>query len=42
MEKYVHIPHSVDDMMVYRMFGLDFYDAVLLSGEFQKKNMPFH
>ena len=39
VERYVHIPHSVDDMMVYRMFGLDFYDAVLLSGEFQKKNI---
>ena len=39
VEKYVHIPHSVDDMMVYRMFGLDFYDAVLLSGDFQKKSI---
>ena len=39
VDRYIHIPHSVDDMMVYRMFGLDFYDAVLLSGEFQKKNI---
>lgn len=39
VDKYVHIPHSVDDLMIYRMFGLDFYDAVLLSGEFQKKNI---
>ena len=29
---YVHIPHSVDDLTGYRMFGLDYYDAVLLSG----------
>ena len=32
---YVHIPHSLDEMMGYRMFGLDFYDAVLLTGDFQ-------
>lgn len=29
---YIHIPHSVDDLTGYRMFGLDYYDAVLLSG----------
>ena len=34
---YVHIPHTVDDMLGYRMFGLDFYDAVLCTGDFQKK-----
>lgn len=33
---YVHILHSVDEALGYRMFGLDFYDAVLLSGDFQK------
>ena len=34
---YVHIPHSLDEMMAYRMFGLDFYDSVLLTGDFQGK-----
>ena len=34
---YVHIPHSVDELLGYKMFGMDFFDAVLLSGEFQKK-----
>ncbi len=29
---YVHIPHSVDDLTGYRMFGLDHYDVVLASG----------
>lgn len=29
---YIHIPHAVDDLTSYRMFGLDYYDAVLLSG----------
>ena len=34
---YAHIPHSVDELLGYKMFGMDFFDAVLLSGEFQKK-----
>lgn len=29
---YVHIPHTVDDLAGYRMFGLDYYDAVLTTG----------
>lgn len=33
---YVHIPHALDEMMGYHMFGLDFYDAVLLTGDFQR------
>lgn len=32
---YVHIPHASNDIDCYRMFGLDYYDAVLLSGEYQ-------
>lgn len=31
---YVHVKHSVDSNAGYRMFGLDFYDAVLVSGAF--------
>lgn len=34
---YAHIPHSVDELLGYKMFGMDFFDAVLLSGEFQGK-----
>lgn len=34
---YVHIPHTVDDLAGYRMFGLDYYDALLASGENQEK-----
>lgn len=37
VERYAHIPHSVDELLGYKMFGMDFFDAVLLSGEFQKK-----
>lgn len=35
VDLYVHIPHAANDITLYRMFGLDYYDAVLLSGEYQ-------
>ena len=36
---YVHIPHAANDITLYRMFGLDYYDAILLSGEYQVKQI---
>lgn len=36
---YCHILHAPTDVSIYRMFGLDFYDSVLLSGEYQKKQI---
>lgn len=36
---YVHIFHAVDDGTMYRMFGLDFYDAVLGCGAFMETKM---
>jgi CDP-glycerol glycerophosphotransferase (TagB/SpsB family) len=35
----VHIPHEIGEMTGYRMFGLDYYDAILLTGEFQEKDL---
>ena len=32
---YVHIPHAMGDIVIYRMFGIDYFDAVLLNGEYQ-------
>jgi len=32
---YSHILHAVDDATSYRLFGLDYYDSVLLTGEYQ-------
>lgn len=29
---YIHVPHSVDDLSSYKMFGLDHYDVVLANG----------
>ena len=35
IDYYVHIPHAASDITLYRMFGIDYYDAVLLSGDYQ-------
>ena len=32
---YVHIPHAANDITLYRAFGIDYYDAILLSGDYQ-------
>jgi len=32
---YIHIPHAASEITLYRMFGVDYYDSVLLSGEYQ-------
>lgn len=34
---YVHTYHAVDEGTGYRMFGVDFFDSVLLSGDFQER-----
>lgn len=35
VQYYVHIPHMANDITSYRMFGVDYYDAIMLSGEYQ-------
>ena len=35
IDHYVHIPHAASEITLYRMFGIDYYDAVLLSGQYQ-------
>ena len=32
---YVHALHAASDVSAYRMFGIDYYDALLLSGRYQ-------
>ena len=32
---YIHIVHAANDITYYRMFGIDYYDAIILSGGFQ-------
>jgi hypothetical protein len=36
---YVHCLHAANDPASYRMFGLDFYDSVLLSGKYQEEEI---
>ena len=33
---YVHIPHAASDLTMYRMFGIDFYDSILTSGDYHE------
>ena len=35
VDYYVHIPHAPGDITRYRMFGIDYYDAIMLSGDYQ-------
>ena len=39
VQYYVHIPHAASEITLYRMFGIDYYDAVLLSGDYQSKDI---
>ena len=32
---YAHVMHAANDITGYRMFGTDYYDAILVNGEFQ-------
>ncbi len=36
---YIHVPHLAGDLTTYRMFALDHYDAVLLTGDYQGKDV---
>lgn len=35
VQYYIHIPHMPGELTTYRMFGVDYYDAILLSGQYQ-------
>jgi len=35
VDLYVHMLHAPADVTLYRLFGIDYYDAILLSGEYQ-------
>ncbi|MBQ6678672.1 MAG: CDP-glycerol glycerophosphotransferase family protein [Lachnospiraceae bacterium] len=36
---YVHLPHAASEICLYRMFGIDYYDAILLSGKYQEEDI---
>jgi len=39
VDYYVHILHAASEVTMYRMFGIDYYDAILLSGEYQARDI---
>ena len=39
VDYYVHILHACGDISLYRLYGVDYYDALLLSGDFQEKQV---
>jgi hypothetical protein len=36
---YSHVLHAPSDATMYRLFGIDYYDSVLLTGDYQKKDI---
>lgn len=36
---YVHILHAAGEVTLYRMFGIDYYDALLLSADYQEEDV---
>lgn len=39
VKHYAHIIHMASDATMYRLFGIDYFDSVLLSGDYQKKDI---
>lgn len=38
---YIHMLHAANEIAGYRMFGVDYYDALMLSGEYQVRDTRF-
>lgn len=38
---YVHMLHGPNEVVGYKMFGVDYYDALMLSGEYQARDTRF-
>ncbi len=38
---YVHMLHAANEVVMYRMFGIDYYDALMLSGEYQVRDVRY-
>ena len=39
VKHYAHILHAPSDATGYRLFGLDYFDSILLTGEYQKEDI---
>lgn len=41
VKHYSHILHATSDATGYRLFGHDYYDSILLTGDYQKKDIQY-
>ncbi len=41
VKHYSHILHMPSDATTYRLFGLDYFDSILLTGDYQKEDIRF-
>lgn len=41
VKNYAHILHATSDATGYRLFGIDYYDSVLLTGDYQKRDIRY-
>ena len=39
VDYYIHIFHAAGDICLYRMFGIDYYDALMIAGEYQEQDI---
>jgi len=39
VKHYAHVRHGAGDATMYRLFGLDYFDSVLLTGDYQKEDI---
>ena len=39
VKHYCHILHAVDDTTLYKLYSFDYFDSMLLTGEYQKKSI---
>jgi hypothetical protein len=39
IKHYAHILHSPSDAVTYRLFGIDYFDSILLTGDYQAKDI---
>jgi hypothetical protein len=41
VKHYAHILHGASDATMYRLFGIDYFDSVLLTGDYQKSDIQY-
>lgn len=39
VKHYTHVLHAASDATMYRLFGIDYFDSILLSGDYQKADI---